>query len=282
VSLLLTRIWLAQTRDEYKDLSKASTGSLSSFGAPETCAPRETVADSTVVFELRGGSEGLLTPFSMNVFRLAGDLSHVASIFLLLLKIMTSRSCVGVSLRTQELYMVVFVTRYLDLFVSHPLHSALAFYNTIMKILFLGSSGYIIYLMRKKFKHTYDHVHDTFRYEFLVAAAAVSAIVFHLKLTILEILWSFSVFLEAVAILPQLYLLQRTGEVEIITSHYIFCLGIYRALYLCNWVWRYFAENRRHMWLAWICGLIQTGLYADFFYYYYVSCKQGKKLRLPP
>lgn len=218
----------------------------------------------------------------MNIFRLAADVMHVASIFILLLKMLTSRSCAGISLRTQELYMLVFITRYLDLFTSHPLKSPLRFYNTIMKLLFLSSSGYIIFLIRKKYKHTYDHVHDTFRYEFTIAGSAVLALIFHIKLTILEIFWAFSVFLEAVAILPQLFLLQKTGEVENITSHYIFCLGAYRALYICNWVFRYLTERRANQWLAWSCGMVQTALYADFFYYYYISRKQGKKLRLPP
>lgn len=219
----------------------------------------------------------------MNIFRLSGDLLHVASIFILLLKMMTSKSCNGISRRTQELYMIVFATRYLDLFVTHPLRSALMFYNTVMKILFLSSSAYIIYLIRAKYKHTYDHVHDTFRHEYAIVGAAVAALVFHLKLTVLELFWAFSVFLEAVAILPQLVLLQKTGEVENITSHYIVCLGLYRAMYICNWVYRYVVEHRQHQWLAWSCGMLQTALYADFFYYYYVNVSnQGRKLRLPP
>ena len=53
--------------------------------------------------------------------------------------------------------------------------------------------------------------------------------------------WSFSIFLESVAILPQMFLLQRLGEAETITTHYIFALGAYRALYLLNWIYRYVA-----------------------------------------
>lgn len=218
----------------------------------------------------------------MNVFRLGADMLHVVSIFLLLLKIMTSHSCAGISLKTQILYMIVFSTRYLDLFFTKPWHSTLTFYNTIMKLLFLSSSAYTIYLITTRYKHTYDKVHDTFRIHFLMAGAAVCAIFFHLRLTIFEIIWAFSVFLEAVAIVPQLFLLQETGEVENITSHYIFCLGAYRALYICNWIYRYFMEHRRNQWLAWACGTVQTLLYADFFYYYITSKRQGKKLRLPP
>ena len=218
----------------------------------------------------------------MNVFRLGADMLHVVSIFLLLLKIKTSHSCAGISLKTQILYMVVFTSRYLDLLFTNPVHSALTLYNTMMKILFLSSSAYTIYLIHVRYRHTYDRVNDTFRFELLVAGAAVCAMVFHLRLTPFEIVWAFSVFLEAVAIVPQLFLLQKTGELENITSHYIFCLGGYRALYILNWIWRYFVEHRRNQWLAWACGTVQTIIYADFFYYSIVSKRSGKKLRLPP
>lgn len=65
------------------------------------------------------------------------------------------------------------------------------------------------------------------------------ALLFHYRFTIPELLWSFSIFLEAVAILPQLFLLQRTGEAETITTHYLAALGAYRALYIPNWIYRY-------------------------------------------
>ena len=51
-----------------------------------------------------------------------------------------------------------------------------------------------------------------------------------------QVLWTFSIYLESVAILPQLFLVSKTGEAESITSHYLFALGSYRALYILNWV----------------------------------------------
>lgn len=48
----------------------------------------------------------------------------------------------------------------------------------------------------------------------------------------------FSIYLEAVAIMPQLFQLQATGSAETITAHYLFALGLYRALYLLNWIYR--------------------------------------------
>lgn len=64
------------------------------------------------------------------------------------------------------------------------------------------------------------------------------SLIFNYRFTPLEVLWSFSIFLESIAILPQLFMLQRTGEAETITTHYLAALGAYRALYIPNWIYR--------------------------------------------
>ena len=92
---------------------------------------------------------------------------------------------------------------------------------------------------------------------------------FPYKYTFSEILWAFSIWLEAVAILPQLFMLQRTGEAETITTHYLFALGAYRALYIPNWIYRWATEPGWSDPIPVIAGLIQTVLYSDFFYIYY-------------
>lgn len=88
-----------------------------------------------------------------------------------------------------------------------------------------------------------------------------------------QILWTFSLWLEAVAILPQLFMLQRTGKAETITTHYLFALGIYRALYILNWIWRFFTDPPPHRVepVAILAGIMQTILYSDFFYLYYTK-----------
>ncbi|KAL6185723.1 hypothetical protein ACLB2K_041850 [Fragaria x ananassa] len=55
----------------------------------------------------------------------------------------------------------------------------------------------------------------------------------------------------------------------------------YRALYILNWIYRYFTEEGFVHWITWIAGIIQTLLYADFFYYYFQSWKNNVKLQLP-
>lgn len=158
--------------------------------------------------------------------------------------------------------------------------------------------------MLNDYKPTHDPNQDTFRVEYLLGGAAVLGVLFPYKYNPGEMLWAFSIWLESVAILPQLFMLQRTGSAETITTHYLFALGAYRALYIPNWIWRYVEDfgNRRigddenatandsptryategHFDpIPVMAGLIQTVLYTDFFYIYWTKIMQGKQFNLP-
>ncbi|XP_006654688.1 ER lumen protein-retaining receptor A [Oryza brachyantha] len=214
----------------------------------------------------------------MNAFRFLGDMTHLFSVLVLLLKIYATKSCSGVSRKTQELYMVVFVARYMDLFTDY-----ISLYNSVMKVVFITSSAAIVWCMRRhpQVRRTYDRDQDTFRHVVLVAASFVLALIFNERFTFREICWAFSIYLEAVAILPQLVLLQRSRNVDNLTGQYVLFLGAYRAFYILNWIYRYFTEGHTSRWIPWIAGLVQTALYADFFYYYFLSWKNNVKLELP-
>lgn len=211
----------------------------------------------------------------MNIFRLVGDLSHLLAIIILLFKIWRTRSCAGISGRSQILFSIVYTSRYLDLLTNF-----ISPYNSIMKIIFIGASFATLYLIYMKFRATYDHNHDTFRVEFLVIPSIILGLLLNHEFTPLEVLWTFSIYLESVAILPQLFMVSKTGEAETITSHYLFCLGSYRALYIFNWIYRYYFEGFYDP-IAIIAGVVQTVLYCDFFYLYITKVIKGKALKLP-
>ncbi|GFR93286.1 ER lumen protein-retaining receptor [Elysia marginata] len=211
----------------------------------------------------------------MNIFRLIGDMSHLMAIILLLLKMWKTRSCAGISGKSQILFALVFATRYLDLFTSF-----ISLYNSTMKVFFISSSLLTVYLMYVKFRATYDMNHDTFRMEFLVVPVGGLAFLVNHEFSPLEILWTFSIYLESVAILPQLFMMSKTGEAETITSHYLFALGSYRGLYILNWIYRYYFEGFFDL-IAVVAGCVQTILYCDFFYLYITKVLKGKKLSLP-
>lgn len=211
----------------------------------------------------------------MNIFRLAGDLSHLLAIITLVIKIWRTRSCAGLSGKSQIMFALVFTTRYLDLFTNY-----ISLYNTAMKVIFIAAAYGTLFLMFTKFRATYDSNHDTFRIEFLLVPVAGLAFLVNHDFTPLEILWTFSIYLESVAILPQLFMISKTGEAETITSHYLFALGSYRALYILNWVYRFYFESFFDL-IAVVAGCVQTILYCDFFYLYITKVWKGKKLVLP-
>lgn len=81
----------------------------------------------------------------MTYIQVVADMVHLASIVILLLKIRNSRNCIGISAKTQELYVIIFCLRYLDLFLYF-----VSWYNTIMKIAFIAATVYTVYLIKYK------------------------------------------------------------------------------------------------------------------------------------
>ncbi|QLQ79029.1 hypothetical protein HG537_0B03760 [Torulaspora globosa] len=218
----------------------------------------------------------------MNPFRIVADLSHLASILILLRTIQTTNCIDGVSLKTQVLYVLVFVSRYLDLLTLHWI----SLYNTLMKVFFISSSVYIVVLLqRAKVNNAVGYkemiLRDSFKIGYLVGASFVLALLFHERFTFIDVAWSFSVWLESIAILPQLFMLSKSGKAQSLTIHYIFALGLYRALYIPNWIWRWLVENKDFQKLAFVTGVIQTLLYSDFFYIYYKKVIKGGSVSLP-
>jgi len=219
--------------------------------------------------------------YAMNWFRIAADLLHLLSFVVLIWKIRKQRSCAGISLKTQVLYFIVFVSRYLDLPWNIFYPSWFHFYLASMKIIYILATALIIYYIHNRYRSTYCVDEDGLPLYFIIPPCFILALIWNNEFSFFEIMWAFSVFLEAVTILPQLLMLQSTGNVETLTGHYIFCLGGYRALYLINWIYRYIMEDDYEQWIVWTAGAIQTILYIDFFYYYFKGYLRGEAISLP-
>merc|ERR1711871_1301182 len=155
-------------------------------------------------------------------------------VLILLAKILKEKSVKGLSRKTQELYVVVFLTRFcFKVFfegdILYPLVEGLATVATI----------YIVWLMRNDFHYTYSKSEDTFKVEFIVIPCVLLSIVFHPSVTgytVTDILWTFSTYLESLTLLPQLFVIQRIKECDNITAHYMVCLGLSRGLECFFWL----------------------------------------------
>ena len=219
----------------------------------------------------------------MNIFQFIADMLHLGSFLLIINQIRKTRSVQELSYRTQEIYFLVFLTRYMDLFLYY-----ISAYNTIFKILFLSATASLIYLIKFKRPYClgYDAKCDNFNhYLFIYPGVLLITVLFHVtsKTTYyhFEYFWSFSIWLEAFAIVPQLWILYRKREVEVITGSYMACLGCYKIFYVLSWIYQ-ILNNKRMVWIKFIAGIIQIGIYFDYLYYYFVSAKVNSgSIKLP-
>jgi ER lumen protein retaining receptor len=90
-------------------------------------------------------------------------------------------------------------------------------------------------------------------------------------------LWVFSEILESVCVIPQLLLLRQTTVPTVIDSFYLVALGIYRFMYVLNWITRSVNEDKYADPTSWVWGTIQTALILDFAWVYWT--RQRVKLR---
>ncbi|KAI9712993.1 MAG: hypothetical protein M1812_006741 [Candelaria pacifica] len=94
--------------------------------------------------------------------------------------------------------------------------------------------------------------------------------------TPLAMVYTFSLILESVCVLPQLLLLRQTTVPTVIDSFYLVTLGSYRGFYILNWIVR--AAQKEHPDpISVIFGIVQTALYVDFAWVYWT--RQRVKLR---
>ena len=184
----------------------------------------------------------------------------------------------GISLLTQLLYVLVFLTRYIDLFWVPP---SFSYWNFVLKNFYIWSSLYIILLQLRIYPRTREKEKgwQLAIYAVLGSLLAAPTITPIFKsFTFPNILDTFSLVLESVCILPQLLLLRQTTVPTVITSFYLLTLGSYRFLYILNWIDR--AANHDTASLnpiSVIFGVVQTALYLDFAWVYWT--RQRVKLR---
>ena len=186
----------------------------------------------------------------------------------------------GVSLITQMLYTGVFITRYLDLFWTPPSNSM---WNFILKNFYILSSLYIIFLMMKVYARTREREKAWKLGAYclggsMLLAPMATAVTQRKDFSfIIEMLWTFSIILESVCVIPQLLLLRQTTVPTVIDSFYLLTLGSYRAFYILNWIIRLASSERHFEWRAVVFGIVQTAFYVDFAWVYWT--RQRVKLR---
>ena len=219
----------------------------------------------------------------MNIFRVLGDVSHYTAIITIFGKIISSKSCKGISGKSQILNLLVFITRYNDIFFNF-----ISWYNTSIKIFFIISSLTNIYLVFVRYKGTISSEMDNFRIEWLIGIATIMSLIINHELAMFEVLWTFSgkyfaypnkkchvyvsVYLESVAILPQLTVTNqgKASDIDSVILFYLSALTSHKLLYIVNWIYRYHNEGFYDI-ISMAAGIIQAAIYVNFFVMFFIK-----------
>lgn len=223
----------------------------------------------------------------MNPFRLVGDASHLISILGFFVIARFGGNAAGISLKAHELYLLVFVMRYVDLLTAFY-----SWYNTLMKVFYVGGTGLIVFTLKsvEPAKSTYSAAQDSLDHWSILIFTGISSMVIHLigsgvvdikggsgeefevhfeKYEWLSFAWTFSICLEPFAMLPQLYIFRKNRRIGREIRWAIFFKGIYRLFYVFNWAHRsQYQVGYQHHILVYIAGAIQIFTYLDFFLYH--------------
>lgn len=232
-----------------------------------------------------------------------GAMSRMFGFGILNVKTFTSQRATGVSIKTLQLYSIVFFCR-LTSIIRHegylPYDKSgdwIYHFIEIMALIFTSSA---LYGCMVPFKRTYQADLDKFGElnvppgagaVYLAVPIFIVAMIIHPSLNsdfLSDVAWTYAMYLESVALIPQLYMFQKqaSGVVELLTAHFVAALGFGRVLEFAFWVYSYHelatsAGSKIPGYLALFSQFMQLVLMVDFFWYYYLAVKNATPLVLP-
>lgn len=196
---------------------------------------------------------------SWNVFRLAGDFLHFGGMLLGLVAVFGARSVEGFSGKSQLLFLAVYVSRYLDMFTEVQ-GMYLMFFKITFNLITVTMLGAFAWL-----HETYDFSADSCNLVAIVAPTAAFAYVTSNGTGFQKEMWTFSEFLEPLALLPQYIVCYRSIRIRPAAVLYVLCVGGYRVFYVLNWIYKRAKwHGQYHDYTSWFGGLVECVLFFDF------------------
>jgi ER lumen protein retaining receptor len=132
--------------------------------------------------------------------------------------------------------------------------------------------GYILYLCYQYKDTIYKGIKEVYlKCYVLIGASLLLSMIFHPGskgdyFFTFQMFVSFTMFLEAFALLPQLWHLRNNRDPEGLTSQYLYCLGGSRAIRFFFWI--AMISNNDSFWYLILADLMHTVLLVGFFYFY--------------
>jgi len=260
---------------------------------------------------------GFLTfSFAVFFFISSGDFSFLltyASLMrcfafcLLNYKMWSTKSAKGLSIKTLEIYVVVFISRLASILRHQgylPFDKSGDWFYHAVEIMSLLAVSVTVFGVLYPFAASYQAQLDTFGNLFLPPRFGATYILVPCILLAIFIqpslnkeyfsdaCWAGSMYLEAAAMLPQIYMFQKQSAsmdgsvVEVLIGHTVFALGFSRIFELMFWVGSFkelvdVGGSRIPGYMILVSQLIHLAIMGDFFYYYFQSLRKGVPIQLP-
>jgi len=212
--------------------------------------------------------------------------------YMLYAKVNMQRSVAGISAKTLEVYVLVFVCRLSSTLLRNgylPMDYSGDFVFQISDILSLAVTISLLRCVRTTHKATYQLEHDSLEIARAIPLCIVLAIFVHGQLNrspFFDTMWTISMNLDTIAMLPQLWMLSKIGgEVEGMTSHFVALLALSRFCAFTFWFYGYIELQRGGTIIAGYqligAHTLQVLLSLDFLYYYLSARMKGAEMKLP-
>lgn len=204
-----------------------------------------------------------------------GYLIQLAACCLLCMKITQQRSIYGLSTSTQICFCVANVGRCVWTLETRLVETKVA-YAELLGSTLAGVAA--VYLCRKWDDGMNHQLPNYLEAPFLMGLSAVLAFFFHPgeDWISLQILVAFTMYLEALGMIPQLWLMRKTTYVEPLTSHYVLLIVVSRLCRMIFWGVLFFRGE--HFLQLFLFDLMHTVCAADYVYLWVKKLRTGGKL----
>jgi len=194
-----------------------------------------------------------------NIFRYVADYTHLTGMILGLVCVLLTRSVDGFSRKTQIAYLLVYISRYLDVFTDTQV-----MYLLVFKATFITITLAMLFLFHM-LSDTYDEASDSCNLLAILLPTGALAFLTSVGSTLQDELWTWSEYLEPFALVPQYIICYKAKNLRPVTIMYVLLLGGYRFGYIMNWIYkRYKWHGAYHDYTSWCGGILECILFVDF------------------
>ena len=226
-------------------------------------------------------------------FLVLSSLVQTCAFLIVLLKVTNYQDCSGLSANTLICYAILLFARLTStLFYPGylPSDSSGSWLYQLSDIISFLICILLIYLIYFKYRETSDIMSDgKIPFYILVLPSFILALIFRSSLNnniFCDVNWAFSMYLEALAIFPQILLFTlKKGKIESFTSHYVALCGLSRLFSLIFWWDTYEELNITDLYFGKYVGyfiigaqILQLVIMADYYYLYFRSILKGQAI----